>query len=135
MNRCLAILGVLLASMTLSHAAIRQETVNYRQGDTALEGVVVYDDARTDKRPGVLVVHQWKGLGPYERKRAEMLAGLGYVAFCADIYGEGVRATNRDDAAKLAARYKEDRALLRARVTAALDQLRRHPLADTSRLA
>ena len=73
------------------HAAIQTKTVEYKQGDTTLEGFVAYDDAIKGTRPGVLVVHQWMGLTDYEKHRAEMLAQLGYVAFCADIYGKGVR--------------------------------------------
>lgn len=130
-----ACLALLLLSATTLPAAIQRETVEYRHGSTVLEGVVVYDDARAGRRPGVLVVHQWKGLGDYELKRAEMLARLGYVAFCADIYGQGVRATNPQDASRLAAIYKDDRALLRGRAQAALEQLRQHRLAQASNLA
>ncbi|HMO66059.1 MAG TPA: dienelactone hydrolase family protein, partial [Verrucomicrobiota bacterium] len=93
-------------------AAIQGRPVIYHDGDTKLEGWVAYDDAKSGPRPAVLVVHQWKGLGDYEKKRAEMLAKLGYVAFCADIYGQGVRADNPQDASKLAAKYKDDRPLL-----------------------
>ena len=66
-------------------AALVKEFVDYKEADTALEGYLVYDDAATATRPGVMVVHEWTGLGPYERKRAEQLAQLGYVAFAADI--------------------------------------------------
>jgi dienelactone hydrolase len=82
-----------------------------------------------------LVAHQWKGLTAYERKRAEMLAKLGYAVFCADIYGKGVRADNPQDAAKLAGKYKGDRPLLRARVNAAFDQLKKQALVDPKRMA
>lgn len=116
-------------------AAIQHQTLEYRQGDTVLEGTLVYDDQTTARRPGILVFHQWKGLGDYELKRAEMLAGLGYVAFCADVYGQGVRAKTPEEAAKLAGRYKDDRALLRARVNAACDQLRRHRRVNGGKLA
>ena len=83
----LAVVGFVLSSP----AAIQTKTVEYKDGDTTLEGVIVFDDAVKAKRPGVLIVHQWKGLSDYEKKRAEMIAQLGYVAFCADIYGKGVR--------------------------------------------
>jgi dienelactone hydrolase len=66
------------------------------------------------------------GITDFERKRAEMLAELGYVAFCADIYGQGVRASNPGEAAKLAGQYRDDRPLLQARVKAALEAARRH---------
>ena len=107
-------------------AAIQTKTIEYKQGDTTLEGVLTWDDSIPDKRPGVLVVHQWKGLGDYEKKRSEMLAKLGYVAFAVDIYGKGVRPTEVKDAGALAGKYKSDRALLRARVNAGLDVLKKH---------
>src|SRR5262245_51303483 len=90
---------LLVASTVLG--ATKAEIVEYKQGDTVLEGLFVHDPAVTGKRPAVLVVHQWKGLGPYEKKRAEMLAQLGYKVLCADIYGKGIRADNPQDAAAL----------------------------------
>jgi dienelactone hydrolase len=116
-------------------AAIHTETIEYKQGDTTLEGFVAYDDAIPGKRPGVLIVHQWLGLTDYEKHRAEMLAQLGYVAFCADIYGKGVRPQNTQEAGAQAGIYKNDRQLLRARVNAGLDALRRQPLVDSKRVA
>jgi dienelactone hydrolase len=119
----------------LALGAVQSETIEYRQGGTVLEGLLVRDPSVSGKRPGILVVHQWKGLGDYERKRAEMLAQLGYNVLCADIYGKGIRASNPQDAAALAGKYKADRALLRARVLAGLDTLRQHPLTDPRHLA
>jgi dienelactone hydrolase len=81
------------------------------------------------------VVHQWKGLGDYEKKRAEMLAKLGYNVFAVDIYGKGVRLTNPTDAAAEAAKYKNDRALLRARVKAGLAVLQKDELTAPAKVA
>ena len=124
-----------LACAGTVRAAIHTETVEYKQGGTTLEGFVAYDDAIKGPRPGVLVVHQWLGLTDYEKHRAEMLAQLGYVAFCADIYGKGVRPKAAQEAGALAGRYKNNRQLLRARVNAGLDALRRQPLVDPKRVA
>src|SRR5512135_1753527 len=79
-------------------AQIHTETIEYRQGDTVLEGYLAYDAAIKGKRPGVLVVHQWKGLTDYEQKRAQMLAQLGYVAFAVDVYGKGIRPSSAQEA-------------------------------------
>ena len=118
-----------------AQAAIQTQPIEYPDGSAVLEGYLAYDDATTDQRPGVLVVHEWKGLGPYAKHRAEQLAGLGYVAFAADMYGKGVRAETHEEAAKLAGVYKSDRQLMRRRIKAALDVLAKHPLVDPSRLA
>ncbi len=85
--------------------------------------------------PGVLVVHQWMGLTDYEKHRAVMLAQLGYVAFCADIYGKDMRPKDAGEAGQLAGKYKADRALLRERVNAGLEVLKKNRFVDASRVA
>ncbi len=118
-----------------AHAALKTQTVDYKQGDADLEGYLAYDDAFSGKRPGVLVVHEWKGLNGYAKRRADMLAQLGYVAFAADIYGKGIRPQTVPEAAALSGKFKENRTLLRARVTAALDVLKSQPSVDITKLA
>jgi dienelactone hydrolase len=130
---CIALL-VLIGGLS-APAAIQTKTIEYQQGDTTLAGVIVFDDAVKTKRPGVLIVHQWLGLTDYEKKRAEMLAQLGYVAFCADIYGEGIRPKNASEAGPLAGKYKADRTLLRARVNAGLEAFKKSDLVDSKRIA
>src|SRR5439155_24653440 len=120
--------GVLaMAAVLPVRSEIVFKTREYKHEQTTLEGLWVYDDALKVKRPSVLVVHQWKGLGDYEKKRAEMLAKLGYNVFAVDIYGKGIRPNNAKDAAAEAAKYKETRGLLRARAIAGLDVLKQHP--------
>ena len=87
-NICL--LMMIGSPMTSAHAKLVTKTVEYKQGDTVLEGYLAYDDAIKGRRPGVMVVHEWWGLNDYAKKRAEQLAGMGYVAFAADMYGKGV---------------------------------------------
>lgn len=125
--------GMLFAVNTF--AALHTETIEYKQGDTACEGYLAYDDAVKGPRPGVLVVHDWMGLEGYAKMRADMLAKLGYVAFAADIYGKDVRPKNPKEAGTLAGKYKGDRALLRERVNAALGVLKKQPQVDAKRVA
>jgi len=119
------------------NAAIHTENVEYKQGDTMLEGYLAYDDAIKGARPGILVVHEWWGLNDYARKRTEQLAQLGYVAFAADIYGKGNRAHTRQEAMALAGKFfgGSDRNLLRARANAGLDALRKNTMVDPKRMA
>jgi dienelactone hydrolase len=126
---------IVAALATAAHAKVRSQLVEYKQGDTVLEGYLAYDDAAKGKRPGVLVVHAWMGLDDNAKKRADMLAGLGYVAFAADIYGKGVRPKDRDEAGKLAGKYKTDRALLRARVNAGFEKMLADPHVDAAKTA
>lgn len=114
---------------------LKTEAVEYQQGGVTLEGYLAFDAGKMGKRPAILVVHQWKGLSAYEKKRAEMLVQMGYVVFCADIYGKGIRPENPKDAGAMAGKYKSDRTLLRARVNAALDVLKKNPMTDTKHVA
>ncbi len=136
MNRVIVLLlGMLAVGWLEAWASIRTEVVEYREGDVVLEGWLAFDDARPGPRPGVVIVHQWRGLTDYEKKRASMLAELGYVAFCADIYGKGIRAKSVDEASQLAGKYKGDRDLLRRRVNAALAALKARPECNTAKTA
>ena len=134
MKKILSLLTILGCAL-VARAELRTQTVEYKQGDTTLEGWLAYDTSFTGKRPGVLIVHQWLGLTDYEKHRAEMLAKLGYVAFCADIYGRGIRPQNTDEAGVLAGKYKADRQLLRARANAGLDALKKIERVDTKKVA
>jgi dienelactone hydrolase len=126
-----------LVSLTSTHtlAAIQTRVVEYKQGNTILEGYLAYDDAIKGKRPGVLVVHEWNGLQSYVKKRTEQLAKLGYVAFAADIYGKGIRPNNPQESGVQASIYRKDRQLLRDRANAGLEVLQKNPLTDAKRIA
>ena len=64
-----------------------------------------------------------------------MLAAMGYVAFCADIYGQGIRPQSYEEAAAQAGLYRGDRPLMRARAHAGLEALKAQPLVDETRTA
>src|SRR6185369_4275439 len=127
--------AIFALALQTAFAAIKTEMIEYKEGDATLEGFLAYDDSIVSKRPGILIVHQWKGLGDYEKKRAEMLAKLGYVTFCADIYGKGIRPQTTEEAGAQAGKYKNDRKLLRARANAGLETLKKNELVDSSHVA
>jgi len=79
-----------------------EQEVEYISEGTTLKGFLVYDKKLEGKRPGVLVVHEWWGHNDYSRKRARMLAELGYTAFALDMYGDGKKAEHPEDAQKFA---------------------------------
>lgn len=132
--KCLLIASLPLFWSAHTQAGLHTEVVEYRHGDTVLEGYLAYDDSQKGQRPGVLIVHEWMGHNPYVRQRAEQLARLGYVAFALDMYGKGVHAKDAKEAAEFAGKYKGDRTLMRARAQAGLDVLRKNPLVDPKRL-
>ncbi len=128
-----AILVLIIAQRTM--AQIHTESIEYKDGDVVLEGYIAYDESFTGVRPGVLVVHEWTGLKEYTKMRCEMLAKLGYFAFAADIYGKGVRPSTPEESGKQAGKYKGDRNLFRSRVNAALDEMKKQKLVNTSMIA
>lgn len=131
------IVSVLLVLLWVGsgQGAVKTEVIEYRHGEAVLQGYLAYDDAIQGKRPGVLVVHEWRGHDAYVRKRAEQLAQLGYIAFALDMYGKGVFAKDHKEAGALAGAYKNDRTLMRTRASAGLKVLKKHPLTDTKRIA
>ena len=129
---------VLFALMVLGVVAVRAgvvgKPVEYSADGVTLKGYVAYDDKIKGKRPGVLVVHEWWGHNEYARKRAEMLAELGYVALAVDMYGDGKTANHPDDAGKFASEVMKNMPVMKARFNAALDQLKKNDLVDTARI-
>ena len=134
MKYCIALFMTFFL-LTPVQAAIQTKTVEYQDGDQVLEGYLAYDDALSIKRPGILVVHEWKGLGDHAKKSAEKLANLGYVALAVDMYGKGIRPETNEDAAKEAGKYKNDRKLMRQRIKAGLEKLKKSPNVDPEKIA
>jgi len=117
-HRSYAIVALLALSLAArsARAELKGKEIEYKHGDTTLLGYLAWDDAGAPgKRPGVVVVHEWMGHNDYARRRANMLAELGYVAFALDMYGKGVKAKNAQEAAQMAGRFKSDRKLMRER--------------------
>ena len=79
--------ALLVAAIMPAHALIKTRAVEYKDGDVVLQGWAAWEDGFKDSRPGILVVHEWNGHGPYARRRAEQLATLGYTAFAVVMYG------------------------------------------------
>jgi dienelactone hydrolase len=108
--------------------------VAYKDGNTALEGCLVYDDAVKGPQPLVLVVHEWWGLNDYAKGRARQLAELGYVAFAVDMYGKGVLAKDSKEAGALAGKLRSDRPAMRKRILAALEAVKSNARVDPRRI-
>ncbi len=118
------------------HASLVTKTISYRQGDTELRGYLAYDDSVTSdkKAPGVLVFPEWWGVSDFVKGRAEALAKLGYVAFAADMYGDGVSTTDHNKAKELMTAVV-GKPSMGERVQAAYDQLTKTGLVDDSKVA
>jgi dienelactone hydrolase len=115
--------------------AIQQRDLEYRHGETLCRGELAWDDKGPARRPGVLVVHEGGGLNEHPKRRAALLAELGYVALACDMYGGGELATDPKRRGELMGALQSDPNLLRGRAQAGLDALAAEPLVDASHLA
>jgi len=77
--------------------------------------------APRDRAPLVLLIHDWDGMTEYEMKRADMLAGMGYAVFAADLFGAGVRPTKDEDKRQHTGELYQDRGKMRRLMTGALE--------------
>lgn len=133
MTRYLAF-ALLLFSSCL-HAALQEKTVDYQAGDTKLKGYLAWDDAVAGKRPGVLVVHEWWGLNDYAKRRARMLAELGYTAMAVDMYGDGKNTEHPAEAKGWMQAVLDGAGLAKQRFLAAKTLLEQQPTVDAGKIA
>ncbi len=132
------IIAVVLAALALpgiARAEVKTQELDYKQGDTVLQGFVAWDGAQKGKRPGVVVVHEWWGHNKHAREQARRLAQAGYVAFALDMYGKGKVATHPKDAQAFLAEAMKDPKAMGARFSAALELLKRRPEVDAKHVA
>lgn len=118
-----------------SAAQLKEESISYNSSNTTMNGYVIYNDQTQDKRPAVLVVHEWWGMNDYSKRRARELAGLGYVAMAVDMFGNGQTASDPDEAMKLAGPFYQNTQLIKSRFEAALAKLKTLPQVDTNNIA
>ena len=107
-----------------AQARMVHRPVDWTADGTRFHGVLVYDDAVATKRPGLLMVPNWYGVNDVAVGKADMIAGKDYVILLADMYGQGVRPANDDQAKAATKPLYADRTLMRQRVGRALAELR-----------
>jgi dienelactone hydrolase len=129
-----ALAAVCLVAGTAS-AEVKTKEIEYKAGDTTLQGFLAWDDAQTGKRPGVIVVHEWWGHNQHARNQAKRLAQAGYVGFALDMFGKGKLATHPKDAQAFVAEATKDPKTAEARFNAALDLLKKDPRVDPAHIA
>ena len=118
-----------------STVLIKEDSVSYTLDGKTFIGYVTYDANNKDKRPAVLIVHEWWGLTDYPRKRAKQLAELGYVAMAVDMYGDGKTAEDPKGAQELATPFYNDPQLTKTRLDAAMNKLKEYKQVDPANIA
>ncbi len=117
--------AVLLGMVALpAMAAMKTQPVEWQLDGTTFSGVLVYDDGDSDKRPGLVMVPNWKGVNDSAIAKAKQLAGDDYVVLVADVYGKGVRPKTDAEAGPVATKLRNERPVLRARALKAIDMLK-----------
>jgi len=117
-----------------AEAKVVTKTIAYEHDGKKLQGYLAYDDARSGARPGVLVVHEWWGLNDYTKSRARQLAELGYVAFAADMFGDGQVTRDPKQAQAWYDAATKTPGLLASRSKAGLDVLKKQSQVDPKRV-
>lgn len=100
---------------------LKSQKIDYYDGDTLLEGYYAYTDHINDKRPAVLVCHDWSGKNDFACEKANQLAELGYVGFAIDMFGKGILGQTKEEKGALIKPLLDDRAALQKRILSALD--------------
>ncbi len=113
---------------------IKKQNIEYRDGDVLLEGFYAYDDKLTEKRPAVLVAHDWSGKNEFACHKAEKLAELGYVGFALDMFGKGVSGKTKEEKTALITPFMQDRGKLQQRILAAFDTVKKLDTVATSHI-
>ncbi len=114
---------------------LKQETVSYTVDSLRMQSYVVYDENVEGKRPAVLVIHEWWGLNDYAKRRANMLAEMGYIAMAVDMYGNGKMGNDPGAAQALAMPFYQNPAMAKKHFDMALEELKKNPNVDQSKIA
>ena len=122
------------AFVTGANAEIKEVPVTYSDGTTTMKGFVVYDDASTAKRPGIIMVHEWWGITPHIHNEAKEYAAQGYTAFIADMYGDAKTADNPKDAGALSGGVMKDPKAMESRFNAAKAELAKQASVNPDRI-
>ncbi|NJK89010.1 MAG: dienelactone hydrolase family protein [Myxococcales bacterium] len=126
---------LLVASASVAEAKIKTQEVKYQADGITMKGLIAWDDSIEEKRPGILVVHEWWGHNDYVRGRAKQLAELGYTALAVDMYGDGKKADHPSKAGEFAKAVMGDLDGAERRFRAAREVLERHPTTDPEKTA
>lgn len=131
------VLTMTIASFLASSAsaAVQTRPIKYEFDGVQLNGHLYWDDASAGKRPGILVVHEFWGLNDYAKKRAEMLARLGYAAMAIDMYGDGKVTAHAKEAGEMAGTVRANLKAWQGRALAAMKALQAEPMVDAGKIA
>jgi dienelactone hydrolase len=117
-----------IAALTAAGAAAAAD-VTYEVNGESFAG---YYAAAENPKGLVVIVHDWDGMTDYERKRADMLAELGYAAFAVDVFGAGKLPQTQEERMAATRALYEDRERMRALLAGGLAAAREQSPVDAA---
>ena len=135
--RLLTSILITFSLVACSGGNVKTQVADYKQDNKDFEGFFAEPKTINGKVPGVLLIHEWTGLGDYIQGRTKQVAELGYVAFAMDMYGKGVRVEDHDHdkAGKLMSEYTSNKPLMISRIQNAIEILKANPNVDPNKIA
>ena len=122
------------AGLTENKGIVTQ-TLSYTDNGKAYKSFLAFDESKKGELPVVFIIPEWWGMNDYVKRRAEQLAGLGYMAVAIDMYGDGKAVDNPDDAGKLAKPFYGNADLAKQSFEAALKQVQNIQKANKTKMA
>jgi dienelactone hydrolase len=113
---------------------LHTQKIEYYDGDTLLEGYCAYNEGGSEKKPAVIVAHDWSGHNDFACQKAEKLAELGYVGFALDMYGKGKLGKDNTEKMALMKPLMDDRHKLQKRILAAFDTVTKLEYVNTAKI-
>ena len=101
------------------------DTIAYEAAGLPCSGRLVYDPAGAAGRPLLLIAPSWRGVTPDNVERAKELAADRYVAFVADMFGDGKAPKGTENPLEFLAPLRQNPAETRRRIVAAFDAMSR----------
>lgn len=124
-----------VSCMNQTQPKVMEKTITYKLDTNELKGFAAFPSDTTVKRPGIIIVHEWWGLNDYIKSRARQLAELGYVAFAADMFGNGKIAVDPKQAMEYTAPFYKDPTLAKKYLDAALKEILSLKQTDENKIA
>jgi dienelactone hydrolase len=114
---------------------MQTKVLDYRDDTLQLSGMLVHNDSGDERRPGIVLFPDARGIGDHAIERARRLAAAGFAVLVADLYGHGESARDTAHAWELMGSLRSDVTRWRGRAQAALDALSAQAIVDRAKLA
>lgn len=113
---------------------MKTETITYKDGNEIFEGFCAYPDFTNEKKPAILVAHDWSGRNDFACNKAKLLAEMGYIGFALDMYGQAKIGNTKEEKTALMQPLMQDRKLLQSRILKALETVSSLEMVNTAKI-